>query len=203
MEPDAYLTIKSSSEGLYKEKGSRFISFAYPVTSQEEIKGHLETLRKQHHAARHHCYAWVIGSDRGNFRSNDDGEPSGTAGKPILGQINSFNLTNILVVVVRYFGGKLLGVSGLINAYRTAAESALRNAEIIQCAELEHFVIEFPYSSLNDVMKIIKEEDIAGSNRKFEMVCSITLSIKPSETERICGLLSRIGGITIRPVRIN
>lgn len=199
METDAYLTIKSSSEGLYKEKGSRFISYAFPVTSQEEIKAHLEALRKQHHAARHHCYAWIIGSDRENFRANDDGEPSGSAGKPILGQINSFSLTNILVVVVRYFGGKLLGVPGLINAYRTAAESAIRNSDIITCVDLEHFDIEFQYSSLNDVMKIIKDEEIDHRNRKFEMVCSITLNVRPSETERIKGLFSRIAGLKLLP----
>jgi len=199
METDAYLTIKSPSEGLYKEKGSRFISYAFPVTTQEDIKTHLETIRKQHHAARHHCYAWMLGCSRENFRANDDGEPSGSAGKPILGQINSFNLTNVLIVVVRYFGGKLLGVPGLINAYRTAAESAIRNSEIIRSVELEHFEIEFPYSSLNDVMKILKDEDVDHAKQKFEMVCSITVNVRPSETERIKGLFSRIVGLKILP----
>jgi len=200
METDAYLTIKLSTEGLYKEKGSRFISYAFPVSTQEEIKMHLETLRRQHHAARHHCYAWMLGVNRDNFRSNDDGEPSGSAGRPILGQINSFNLTNILVVVVRYFGGKLLGVPGLINAYRTAAGSALLNAERISLVELVNFEIEFPYASLNDIMKIIKDEKTDHSNLKMGMVCSITVSIRPSETERITGLLSRTGGVMVRPV---
>ena len=200
METDAYLTIKLSTEGLYKEKGSRFISYAFPVSTQEEIKMHLETLRRQHHAARHHCYAWMLGVNRDNFRSNDDGEPSGSAGRPILGQINSFNLTNILVVVVRYFGGKLLGVPGLINAYRTAAGSALLSAEIISLVELVNFEIEFPYASLNDIMKIIKDEKTDHSNLKMGMVCSITVSIRPSETERITGLLSRTGGVMVRPV---
>jgi len=200
METDAYLTIKLSTEGLYKEKGSRFISYAFPVSTQEEIKMHLETLRRQHHAARHHCYAWMLGTARDNFRSNDDGEPSGSAGRPILGQINSFNLTNILVVVVRYFGGKLLGVPGLINAYRTAAGSALLNAERISLVELVNFEIEFPYASLNDIMKIIKDENTDHSNLKMGMVCSITVSIRPSETERITGLLSRTGGVRVRPV---
>ena len=200
METDAYLTIKLSTEGLYKEKGSRFISYAFPVSTQEEIKMHLETLRRQHHAARHHCYAWMLGAGRDNFRSNDDGEPSGSAGRPILGQINSFNLTNILVVVVRYFGGKLLGVPGLINAYRTAAGSALLNAEIISLVELGNFEIEFPYPALNDIMKIIKDEKTDHSNLKMGMVCSMTVSIRPSETERITGLFSRIGGVMVRPV---
>jgi len=200
METDAYLTIKLSTQGLYKEKGSRFISYAFPVSTQEEIKMHLETLRRQHHAARHHCYAWMLGTARDNFRSNDDGEPSGSAGRPILGQINSFNLTNILVVVVRYFGGKLLGVPGLINAYRTAAGSALLNAERISLVELVNFEIEFPYASLNDIMKIIKDEKTDHSNLKMGMVCSITVSIRPSETERITRLLSRTGGVMVRPV---
>jgi len=133
MVPDTYLTVKSFTQGLYKEKGSRFISFVWPVSDEEEIKDILESTRKEHHAARHHCYAWVLGPQRDHFRANDDGEPSGSAGKPILGQINSRNLTNICIIVVRYFGGKLLGVSGLINAYRSAAVAALENAEIFEC----------------------------------------------------------------------
>ena len=126
MESDTYLTIKAFSQGMYKEKGSRFIALAYPVSTQEAIKNILDSVRKEHHSARHHCFAWVLGKKRETFRINDDGEPSGSAGRPIMGQINSSELTNILIVVVRYFGGKLLGVSGLINAYRSAAESAIK-----------------------------------------------------------------------------
>src|SRR5665647_1118221 len=153
MESDTYKTIKSTSQGIYKEKGSRFLAFAFPVSDQEEIKPIIDKIRKEHHEARHHCYAYMIGHDRTIWRVNDDGEPSGTAGRPILGQINSFRLTNILIVVSRYFGGTLLGVSGLINAYRSASASAIKNAEIIECTLQEIYEITYPYVSMNDVMK--------------------------------------------------
>ncbi|MDP2112754.1 MAG: YigZ family protein, partial [Bacteroidota bacterium] len=128
---DTYKTIEKPSEGLFKDKGSKFISFAFPVNSEDEIKDIVQSIKKEHHSARHHCYAWRLGADHLHFRANDDGEPSSTAGKPILGQIQSFDLTNILIVVVRYFGGTLLGVSGLINAYRSAALDAINQAEIV------------------------------------------------------------------------
>lgn len=195
MEPDTYLTIKAFSQGLYKEKGSRFIGLAWPVTAQEEIKSILENIRKEHHSARHHCYAWMLGQERQTFRINDDGEPSGSAGKPILGQINSFNLTNILIVVVRYFGGKLLGVSGLINAYRTAAESALKNGEIIELYIKDYYELFFPYSVINDVMKLIKEEEAGQSQQKFELECNMTINFRTSARERILNALSRIDGL--------
>ena len=129
---DTYKTIEKPSEGLFKDKGSKFISFAFPVDNEEEIKEIVQSIKKEHHSARHHCYAWRLGADQLLFRANDDGEPSSTAGKPILGQIQSFDLTNILIVVVRYFGGTLLGVSGLINAYRNAALDAINQAEIVE-----------------------------------------------------------------------
>lgn len=195
MEPDTYLTIKAFSQGLYKEKGSRFIGLAWPVTAQEEIKSILENIRKEHHSARHHCYAWMLGQERQTFRINDDGEPSGSAGRPILGQINSFNLTNILIVVVRYFGGKLLGVSGLINAYRTAAESALKNGEIIELYIKDYYELFFPYSVINDVMKLIKEEEAGQSQQKFELECNMTINFRTSARERILNALSRIDGL--------
>jgi uncharacterized YigZ family protein len=195
MASDTYLTVKSFTQGLYKEKGSRFISFVWPVSKEEEIRDILENTRKEHHSARHHCYAWVLGPQRDHFRANDDGEPSGSAGKPILGQINSRNLTNILIVVVRYFGGKLLGVSGLINAYRSAATSALESAGIVECQITEKIGLTFPYAALNDVMKIIKEEEIAFSDQKFELECSINIYIRASSTEHIRNHLSRIEGI--------
>lgn len=195
MEPDTYLTIKAFSQGLYKEKGSRFIGLAWPVTAQEEIKSILENIRKEHHSARHHCYAWMLGQERQTFRINDDGEPSGSAGKPILGQINSFNLTNILIVVVRYFGGKLLGVSGLINAYRTAAELALKNGEIIELYIKDYYELFFPYSVINDVMKLIKEEEAGQSQQKFELECNMTINFRTSARERILNALSRIDGL--------
>jgi uncharacterized YigZ family protein len=139
MENDIYKTISSPSQGLYKEKGSRFVSFSFPVYEQDEIKKLIETIRKEHHEARHHCYAWMLGVDRSQWRVNDDGEPSGTGGRPILGQINSAGLTNILIVVSRYFGGTLLGVSGLINAYKTSAASAISNAEIVEKTLQSHY----------------------------------------------------------------
>jgi uncharacterized YigZ family protein len=195
MEPDTYLTVKAFSEGLYKEKGSRFISMVWPVANQEEIKSILEKVRKEHHSARHHCYAWMLGQNRENFRINDDGEPSGSAGKPILGQINAFQVTNILIVVVRYFGGKLLGVSGLINAYRSAAESALKNGEITEHWIQDYFALDFPYSCVNDVMKIIKEEDAGQSQQKFELRCQMTINFRTSSRDRILKALSRIEGL--------
>jgi uncharacterized YigZ family protein len=196
MEPDTYLTIKAFSQGLYKEKGSRFIAQAWPVTNQEEIKSILENIRKEYHSARHYCFAWMLGQDRQTFRVNDDGEPSGTAGKPILGQINSSNLTNVLLVVIRYFGGKLLGVSGLINAYKTAAESALQNSEIIELYIEDYYELRFPYSAINDVMKVIKEEEAGQSMQKFELECSMSINFRASSRDRILNAISRIGGLT-------
>lgn len=195
MESDTYLTIRSFSQGLYKEKGSRFIAFAFPVTSTDEIKSIIDNLRKEHHSARHHCYAWMLGHDRQIFRVNDDGEPSGSAGKPILGQINACMLTNILIVVIRYFGGKLLGMSGLINAYRSAAESALKNNEVAELYVQDHYELTFPYPSLNDVMKIIKDEQVSQSDQKFELECRVKISFRSSFRERIISSLSRIDGL--------
>ena len=200
MEPDTYLTIKAFSQGLYTEKGSRFIAQAWPVTNQKEIKSILENIRKEHHSARHHCFAWMLGQDRLTFRVNDDGEPSGSAGKPILGQINSHNLTNVLIVVVRYFGGKLLGVSGLINAYRTATESALKNSEIIEMYIEDYYELRFPYTAINDVMKVIKEEGAGQSLQKFELECSLTINFRTSSRIRILNILSRIGGLKYRHI---
>lgn len=198
MESDNYKTIKSSSEGIYKEKGSRFLASAFPVVNQEDIKPIIEQLRKEYHDARHHCYAYMIGKDRLVWRTNDDGEPSGTAGRPILGQINSFGLTNILVVVSRYFGGTLLGVSGLINAYKTAAADAIRNAEIVECTLYEYYDIDFPYMSMNDVMKILKEEDAGQSGQSFELECSIIINVRVSAREKLIKRLSRVEGLKYR-----
>jgi uncharacterized YigZ family protein len=195
MESDTYLTIRAFSEGLYKEKGSRFLSFAYPVRSPEEIKQIITDIRKLHHSARHHCYAWMIGPERESWRINDDGEPSGTAGKPILGQINSFGLTNILIVVTRYFGGKLLGAAGLINAYRAAAEDAIRNSQIIELTVRDHFELVFPWPSMNEVMKLIKEENLSQSDQLFDTDCRITIGARCSIHERVVSALERIEGL--------
>jgi uncharacterized YigZ family protein len=198
MESDNYKTIKSSSEGSYKEKGSRFLAYAFPVANQEEIKPIIERIRKEYHDARHHCFAYMIGRERLIWRINDDGEPSGTAGRPILGQINSFGLTNILIVVSRYFGGTLLGVSGLINAYKTAAAEAIRNAEIVERALYDYYDIDFPYMSMNDVMKILKEEDAGQSGQSFELECSIIINVRASARETLIKRLSRVEGLKYR-----
>ena len=195
MNSDIYKTIASTSQGIYKEKGSRFVSFAVPISSQEEIKPIIDKIRKEHHEARHHCYAYIIGYERIIWRVNDDGEPSGTAGRPILGQINSFGLTNIIIVVSRYFGGTLLGVSGLINAYRYAAESALRNAELTEKTVNEYYKITYPYISMNDVMKILKEENIGQSEQSFDIECNILLNFRVSVKEKVLNRLSRIDGL--------
>ncbi|HUW92959.1 MAG TPA: YigZ family protein [Bacteroidales bacterium] len=195
---DTYSTIVSEGQGLYKDRGSRFISLAIPIAGQEEIKQRLEDLRKEYHDARHHCYAWVLGPDRQTWRANDDGEPSGTAGRPILGQINSRELTDILIVVIRYFGGTLLGVSGLINAYRSAAEDAIANAQIIEKTVMQTFVISFPYLSMNDVMKVLKEEGCSQSAHSYGNECSIEISMKYSAAERITERLQKVDGLTAR-----
>jgi uncharacterized YigZ family protein len=198
MESDSYITIKSSSEGIYKEKRSRFIAFAYPVSDQDEIKPIIDKIRKEHHEARHHCYAYMIGHERLIWRVNDDGEPSGTAGRPILGQINSFGLTNILIVVSRYFGGTLLGVSGLINAYRSAAAAAIKNSEIIELTLQEYYEITYPYVSMNDVMKILKEEALGQYDQSFDLECCIKVNFRASHREIILNRLSRIEGLKYR-----
>jgi uncharacterized YigZ family protein len=195
MRSDSYKSIEASSEGLYKEKGSRFISFAFPVSDSEEIKPIIDKIRSDHHDARHHCFAYMIGQERNIWRVNDDGEPSGTAGKPILGQINSFGLTNILIVVNRYFGGTLLGVSGLINAYRSSAASAINNAVIVEKTLQEFYEITFPYIVMNDIMKLLKEEDTGQSGQSFNLECRININFRVSASERILGRLSRIEGL--------
>ena len=198
MNSDIYKTITSSSQGLYKEKGSRFISFAIPVSDQDEIKTIIDKIRKEHHEAKHHCYAYMIGHERNNWRVNDDGEPSGTAGKPILGQINSFGLTNILIVVSRYFGGTLLGVSGLITAYRSAAASALQDAEKVEKIMQDYYEITYPYISMNDIMRMLKEDNIGQSQQSFDLECSILINFRVSAKEKVLTRLSRIEGLRYR-----
>jgi len=194
---DIYKTIKSVSHGLYKEKGSKFVSIAFPVKNETEIKMFLDEIRKEHHDAKHHSYAYAIGPDASSWRAYDDGEPSGTAGRPILGQIKSFRVTNVLVIVPRYFGGTLLGTGGLINAYKSAAGSALSNAEIIEHVMLQKCDLIFPYLAMNDVMKIIKDEDIIQSAPSFDLECKLTVRFRSSETEKIKAKFSRIEGLKI------
>jgi len=197
MNSDIYKTIVSPSKGIYKEKGSRFLSLAVPFSDQDEIKPIIDQLRKEHHEARHHCYAYMTGFDRLIWRVNDDGEPSGTAGRPILGQINSAGLTNIAIIVSRYFGGTLLGVSGLINAYRSAAASAIENAVLTEKTVQDYYKISFPYISMNDVMRILKEENLGQSDQLFNLQCSLTLNFRISVREKVIPRLSRIEGLAL------
>lgn len=193
---DLYRTIATLSEGIYKEKGSKFLAFAYPVSSEEQIREIVAGLKTRFYDARHHCYAWRLGAAKTHFRVNDDGEPSSTAGKPILGQIQSNDLTNVLIVVVRYFGGVKLGVSGLINAYREAATDALRNAEIVEKTVDESIRIRFSYLVLNDVMKIIKEESPEVLERSFELECEMLLSIRQQSLAQLRSRLGQVSSMT-------
>ena len=197
---DKYRTIKSSSTGIYKDRGSKFIGLTYRVRSVENVNDALEEVKKEYRDARHHCYAYKIGMDNNVYRLNDDGEPSGTAGKPIMGQITSFDLTNILIVVTRYFGGTLLGVGGLINAYRSAARDALENAVIITELIMINYELKFPYSAMNDVMSLIKEENLAQSHQNFDLACSLRIALRESLEDRIAGRLSLIKGLEYRKI---
>jgi len=197
---DTYKTISTPSEGLFKDKGSKFIAYAYPVIFEDQIKEIVQTIKKEHYSARHHCYAWRLGHEKLLFRSNDDGEPSSTAGKPILGQIQSFDLTNILIVVVRYFGGTLLGVSGLINAYRNAALDAINQAEIVEKLVEKQLLIEFDYGVMNDVMKLFKDEKLPQIDPQFDLRCQISTHIRLSELSRIEEGLNKIQGLKITEV---
>ncbi|HAH25590.1 MAG TPA: YigZ family protein [Prolixibacteraceae bacterium] len=194
---DTYKTIEKPSEGLFKDKGSRFLSFAFPVNSEEEIREIVHSIKKEHHSARHHCYAWRLGAEKLLFRVNDDGEPSSTGGKPILGQIQSFDLTNILIVVVRYFGGTLLGVSGLINAYRTAALDAINQSEIVEKQVEKNLLIEFDYSVMNEVMKVFKDEKLVQIDPLFDLNCKIKTHIRLSESDRIEQGLLKIESVRV------
>lgn len=197
MEKDYYTTIKKPVEGIYKEKGSKFLAYGFPVQTEEEIKTHIENLKKRYHDARHHCFAWELGLDGNNFRMNDDGEPSGTAGKPILGQIHSFGLTNILVVVVRYFGGIKLGTGGLIQAYKAATADALEKAELIQCTVKKSFSVRFPYNMMNQVMRVVNDEELTINAQKFEADCNMTLAVRESKFESIIYRFKKSFGIEV------
>lgn len=194
---DTYHTIIATSQGLYKEKMSKFISFAVPVQSAAEAKEVVKQYQKEYFDARHVCWAYMIGAARTEFLSNDNGEPSGTAGKPILGQINSFGLTNIVIVVVRYFGGIKLGTSGLIVAYREAAADAINNAQIIECHEQTVISFTFDYFAMNDVMKVIKGVDLKILNQKFDNDCRMTVSIRSDNAPMLVSRLADIDDVRI------
>lgn len=192
MADDTYLTVARLSEGLYKEKMSKFISFAVPVSTLDEVKEALARYQKEYYDARHVCWAYMLGAARTEFRANDNGEPSGTAGKPILGQINSFGLTNVLIVVVRYFGGIKLGTSGLIEAYRAAAAEAIRANEIVECLVEDDVRIFFEYLFMNDVMRIVKEENVAIISQYFDLDCDMTLRQRRTMLPRLRERLSKV-----------
>ena len=189
---DTFRTIQSPSEGIFKDKGSRFIARAFPVESVDQVKEIIASLRKEYHDARHHCYAYRIGPGDAIYRVNDDGEPANSAGKPILGQIQSNNLTNILIVVVRYFGGILLGVGGLINAYRSAAKISLENSEIIVRTFNSRITIRFPYIAMNDVMRIVRDSKSEIIKQEFGNDCEILIEIRTGACERLTNQLKHI-----------
>lgn len=199
MDKDVYKTIdKASTEALFKDRGSKFYGYAFPVTNEEEIKENIEFLKKQHYNARHWCYAWQLGMKYEKYRANDDGEPTNSAGTPIYGQLQAFEVTNVLVVVVRYFGGTKLGVGGLIQAYKTAAKLALENSEIIQKTINEEFILQFNYSEMNKVMRIVKEEQISIINQKLDLNCRYIISIRKKEAAKVFKLFDETYKVLIK-----
>lgn len=195
--PDNYLSIASPTEGLYKDNGSRFLSFAYPCKDAESAEEIVKGLRKEYYDATHHCYAYRIGLKGDVWRANDDGEPSSTAGRPILGEILSRNLSDILVVVVRYFGGVKLGVPGLIRAYKAATAEALEKAEVITRTATSPMKIVFPYHQTDKVLKELRKRDIEESDKKFEEECSLTAHVPLSMTESLMETLLKIEDVKI------
>ena len=194
---DTYKTIAAKSEGIYKEKGSKFIALAYPVTTEEEIKEIIASLKKEYYDARHHCYAYILGPDKSAYRQNDDGEPSGTAGRPIYGQLLSKDVTNVLLVVIRYFGGIKLGVSGLINAYKTAAKDALDNNTIIEKTIDEKYRVTFDYTEMNSVMQILKDPFVQINNQSYEERYLIDYTIRRREADRINEALRKLREVKV------
>lgn len=195
---DTYQTIEKPTEGVFRDRGSKFLALAYPITSEGDIKPILGQLKAEHPKANHHCWAMRLGIDRSIFRINDDGEPSGTAGRPILNTLLSKNITNTLVVVVRYFGGTLLGVPGLINAYKTATEEALKQAVIIEKTMNDIYSISFEYLHMNEVMRIIKEDKLDILDQQFDNNCSITISIRKLQVNRSIARLEKAEGTVIK-----
>ncbi len=195
---DTYKTISKASEGIFRDKGSKFIAYVYPLTSESELKGIVSNLRYIHPKANHFCWALRLSPDRSIFRVNDDGEPSGTAGRPILNTLLSFTITNVLVVVVRYFGGTLLGVPGLINAYKKATLEAINNSDIIELTIKSVYEISFDHSQMNEVMKIIKDEDLKIKNQAFDNVCITHVEIRQAFQEKILDRFKKIRNINLK-----
>lgn len=197
MAADSYKTIARAAETTYRQLSSKFYTYAYPVETEEQIKEHLDTLRKRWYDATHHCYAWRLGPHGEQFRANDDGEPSSTAGKPILGQLLSQEITNCLVVVVRYFGGTKLGVPGLIAAYKESTAQVLAECEIVEKTVDVVVKVEFSYVAMNDVMRVVKDMQPRIVEQIFDNLCTMTLSIRESESEQLIGRLEKVEGATI------
>lgn len=201
MNDDTYYMISDCGEGLYKEKGSKFIAETFVVMSEDEAKAAVASVKKKYFDARHHCYAYMVGADKKTFRSIDDGEPSGTAGKPILNQILSKDVTNVCIVVTRYFGGIKLGTSGLINAYKTAAREALENSVIVEKTINEIYSLQFEYSLMNEVMRVMKEEDLEQLNPRFELDCYLEFSTRKNAASRIEEKFRNLFGVKIEHLK--
>ena len=194
---DTYKTIKAPIEGLFRDRGSKFLAYAYPIEHENEVKPLVDNLKKEHFKAVHHCYAYRLGLDRSNFRVNDDGEPSGTAGRPILNTLLSQDVTNILVVVVRYFGGTLLGVPGLINAYKSATIEAFTMAEIYEKTVNDVYSVSFEFVQMNDVMKVVKEFSLKIRNQTYDNQCTMELEFRKTLTNQVMGKLEKIDNILV------
>lgn len=198
---DTYKTIEESSpEVLYKEKNSKFYGYAFPISSEDEVKTHIERLKKEHFSARHWCYAWQLGTTKIQYRANDDGEPNNSAGMPIYGQIQSFDITNVLVVVVRYFGGVKLGVGGLISAYREGAKLALEASNIIEKTIDIHFNITFDYKNMNKVMRVIKEKNLNIVSQKMEENCQIEIATRKKNAEMVFDIFTNLFEVQIEEI---
>lgn len=195
---DTYLTIESASEGIYRDRGSKFLGYAYPIRSDQDIKNIIANLKKEHPKANHHCWAIRWGTDRSAFKLNDDGEPSGTAGRPILNTLLSKNITNVAAVVVRYFGGTLLGVPGLINAYKSATELTLMEAKIIGKTINDVYIIAFDYLQMNEVMRIVKDDSLQLLEQAFDNNCSIKVSIRKMQVEQVVSKLQKLTSVKIK-----
>lgn len=193
---DKYKTIAAPAEGMFKDKGSKFIAYAYPLHDENEVKELVVALKSSHPKARHYCWAYRLTPDRSVFRIHDDGEPSGTAGRPILNTLLSHDVTNILVVVVRYFGGTLLGVPGLIHAYKAATQEALKEAEVVELTVNDIYAVSFAYEQMNDVMRIVKEEDLKVLKQDFDNRCTLVLEMRQTQVNHVLGQLAKIDGIT-------
>ncbi|SDI20402.1 IMPACT family protein [Winogradskyella thalassocola] len=199
MEIDTYKTITKQAQGeLFKDKNSKFYGFTFPVTNEEQIKQHIEDLKKEHYAARHWCYAYQIGTETIQYRANDDGEPNNSAGMPIYGQIQSFEVTNILIVVIRYYGGVKLGAGGLINAYRTGAQLALEASKIVERTINQKFQLNFEYKNMSKVMRLLKENDVEIINQTLELDCLLEISVRKNNSPKVFELFSQFFGVEIK-----